>query len=187
MKLLETERLILRSWKISDLDDFYEYSKNPNVGPMAGWKPHKNKEISKGILQSFIKNDEVWAIVYKKNNRVIGSIGNHRDVKRNLLKARMIGYVLSEEYWGKGIMTEAVNRVIKYLFEEIKCEVVSCYHYHGNHKSKRVIEKCGFKYDGTLRMASETYDGRIYDDLCYSITKMEYCDEYKIKIFIGKV
>jgi ribosomal-protein-alanine N-acetyltransferase len=177
MKLLETKRLILRNWKITDLDDLYEYSKNPNVGPRAGWKPHKNKEVSKEVLQSFIKSDEIWAIVYKENNKVIGSIGNHKDVKRNLFKARMIGYVLSEEYWGKGIMIEAVKRVIKYLFEERKYELVSCYHYDFNCQSKRVIEKCGFRYEGILRMASELYDGRIYDDVCYSMTREEYYDK----------
>lgn len=174
LKVLETERLILRGWEITDLDDFYHYSKNPKIGPMAGWKPHKNKEISKWVLKSFIKNNEMWAIVYKENNKVIGSIGNHRDVKRNLLNARMIGYVLSEEYWGKEIMIEVVKRVVKYLFEEMGYDLVSCYHYDFNSQSKKVIEKCGFKYEGVLRRASELYDGRIYDDVCYSILREEY-------------
>lgn len=177
MKVLETERLILRGWETTDLDDFYQYSKSPKVGPMAGWKPHKNKEISKMVLNSFIKNNEMWAIVYKENNKVIGSIGNHRDAKRNLLNGRMIGYVLSEEYWGMGIMVEVVKRVVKYLFEEMGYDLVSCYHYGFNSQSKKVIEKCGFKYEGVLRRASELYDGRIYDDVCYSILREEY--EYR--------
>lgn len=174
MKALETERLILRPWRVDDVDDFYEYAKNPNVGPNAGWQPHDSKEVSMKILQSFIEKDEVWAIEYKANSKVIGSVGAHADEKRDGVKARMIGYVLSEDYWGKGLMTEAVKEVIRYLFEEENYEVISCYHYPFNVQSKRVIEKCGFKYEGTLRLASKIYDGTVQDDVCYSIVRDEY-------------
>lgn len=125
-------------------------------------------------MQSFIEKDEVSAIVYKENNKVIGSIGVHYDEKRKGTNAKMIGYVLSEDYWGKGLMSEAVKEVIRYLFEEEKYDVISCYHYPFNTRSKRVIEKCGFKYEGTLRFVSKIYNGTIYDDVCYSITKTDY-------------
>ncbi|SFC42197.1 GNAT family N-acetyltransferase [Clostridium uliginosum] len=174
MKVLETERLILRPWTIDDLEDFYEYAKNPNIGPNAGWEPHSNKEDSKKILELFIEKDETWAIVYKENDKVIGSIGLHTDEKRNGINSNMLGYVLSEEYWGKGIMTEAVKCVIKYAFEEIKLDILSVCHYTFNNRSKRVIEKCGFKYEGTIRCAKKLYDTRIVDEVCYSILKEEY-------------
>jgi [ribosomal protein S5]-alanine N-acetyltransferase len=174
MKTLETERMILRPWRMEDLEDFYEYAENPNVGPNAGWEPHKDKEVSLKILQSFIKKDEVRAIFYKENGKVIGSLGVHNDKKREGIRAKMIGYVLSETYWGKGLMTEAVKDVIKHLFEEENIDVISCYHYPFNIQSKRVIEKCGFKYEGTLRLASEIFDKSIYDDVCYSITKGDF-------------
>lgn len=174
MKVLETERLVLRPWKTEDVDDFYVYAKKPNVGPNAGWPPHENKEVSMKILQSFIEKDEVWAIEYKENSKVIGSLGAHADEKRAGIKARMIGFVLSEDYWGKGLMTEAVKEAIRYLFEEEKYDVLSCYHYPFNVRSKRVIEKCGFKYEGTLRLASKIFDASVYDDVCYSIVREEY-------------
>ncbi len=174
MKVLHTERMILRSWKMEDLNDFYGYAKNPNVGPNAGWEPHKDKDISQKILESFIEKDEVWAIECKENNKVIGSVGTHNDEKRKGISGKMIGYVLSEDYWGIGLMSEAVKEVIRYLFEEEKYYIVSCYHYPFNTRSKRVIEKCGFKYEGTLRSASKIYDGTIHDDVCYSITGAEY-------------
>ena len=177
MKTLETKRMVLRPWKIEDLGDFYEYARNPNVGPNAGWEPHKDKEVSLKILESFIEKDEVRAIVYKENDKVIGSIGVHCDEKRDGVQAKMIGYVLSETYWGKGLMSEAVKKIIEYLFAEEKLDIISCYHYIFNIKSKRVIEKCGFKYEGTLRLASKTYDGSVYDDVCYSITKEDYSNE----------
>ncbi len=174
MKVLETDRLLLRAFQENDLDDFYEYSKNPNIGPNAGWEPHADKEVSLNIINSFLEKEEVWAIVYKANNKVIGSIGLHKDHKRVAPNLKMIGYVLSEEYWGSGLMTEAAKRVVNYAFIELNLDLVSVYHYTFNNKSKRVIEKCGFRYEGTIRMGSQIYDGSIYDDVCYSITKEEF-------------
>jgi putative acetyltransferase len=178
MKVLETERLILRKWNLEDLEDFYEYARNPNVGPNAGWEPHKDKESSENILKNFVDQEEVWAIVYKENGKAIGSIGMHEDRRRAdvsaSIRVKMIGYVLSEEYWGKGIMSEACKAVVKYAFDEAKLELLTIFHYPFNIRSKRVIEKCGFRYEGTLRLASKIYDGTVHDSVCYSITKDEF-------------
>ena len=156
------------------MNDFYEYAKNPDVGPNAGWKPHENKEESLKILQLFIKSEEVWAVVYKENGKVIGSLGLHNDEKRSNKNVKMVGYVLSKDYWGKGLMPEAVKCAIKYGFEKLNLDLLSIYHYPFNNRSRRVIEKCGFKYEGTIRLASTIYNGKTYDDVCYSITKDEY-------------
>lgn len=75
--ILETDRLILRPWKEADLNDFYQYASIPGVGEMAGWKHHNSIEVSEKILQSFISGKNVFAIVYKENNKVIGSLGLH--------------------------------------------------------------------------------------------------------------
>ncbi|QHQ62063.1 GNAT family N-acetyltransferase [Anaerocolumna sedimenticola] len=174
MKVLETDRLLLRNWEISDLEDFYEYAKSPNIGPMAGWKPHQSLDESQKILNSFIEEEEVWAVVYKSNRKVIGSIGLHNDRKRNAENIRMIGYVLSENYWGLGLIPEAVREVVRYSFEELDLVLISIYHYPFNYQSKRVIEKCGFQYEGILRMGSQIYNGQVYDDVCYSIKKEEW-------------
>lgn len=176
MVTLETERLILRQWTLDDLDDFYEYSKNPQVGPSAGWPVHKDKEFTLKILKSFIEEEQVWAIEYKENGKVIGSLGTHNDYKRKGINGKMIGYVLSEDYWGQGLMTEAVNRVLKHLFVDKELDVVSCYHYPFNLRSKRVIEKSGFKFDGILRRATTHFSGEVYDDYCYSILREEFMD-----------
>lgn len=174
MKTLETERLIIRKFRQEDLNDFYEYAKNPNVGPNAGWCPHESIEDSAEILKIFIEGDEVWAIIDKQMGKVIGSIGLHKDHKRDNPDARMLGYVLSESYWGKGLTTEAAKAVIKYAFENMELGLISVYHYKDNNRSKRVIEKCGFVYEGTLRNASVLYNGNVNDDMCYSMTKQEY-------------
>ncbi len=99
MKTLTTERLTLRRWKESDLDDFYLRARNPNIGPNAGWQPHADKTQSLEILRSFIQQDDVWAIVDNRTQRAIGSLALHADKKDNH-KTRMLGYVLAEEFSG---------------------------------------------------------------------------------------
>lgn len=147
--ILRTERLVLRAWNLDDLEDFYEYASVEGVGERAGWHHHKSIDESKEILNHFIEGKKTFAIEYR--SKVIGSLGiekydedqfpEYRDKK-----ARELGFVLSKDYWGLGIMTEAVNSVIKYLFEEVKLDIIFCGHFLENKLSARVQEKCGFKY-----------------------------------------
>ncbi len=146
---LTTSRLILRPWKLSDLDDFYEYASVDGVGQMAGWLPHENKEVSVRILKDFIEGKKTFALVYQ--NKVIGSLGiekyNEAELKEfDPLFARELGFVLSKDYWGKGLMSEAVQEVVRYLFEDEGLDVIFCGHFVSNHQSKRVQEKNGFHF-----------------------------------------
>ncbi len=174
MQTLETQRILLRGWQLSDLEDFHAYCKNPHVGPAAGWEPHADMEASRKILQSFIEADDVWAIVWKETGKAIGSVGLHKDRQRDFPEARMLGYVLSEEYWGRGIMPETVKTILSHAFLQMDLLIVSVYHYPFNNRSRRVIEKCGFTYEGTLRLAAKIYDGTFYDACCYSMAREEY-------------
>lgn len=174
MKTLETDRLILRAFTEDDSEAVYDYARNPNVGPAAGWAPHESVEDSQRIVRMFIQADDVWAIVDKTSGRLIGTIGLHRDTKRSIHEARSIGYVLAEEFWGRGIMPEAVKAAIRFGFETLRLEIISVDHYPYNAKSKRVIEKCGFRYEGTLRKAARLFNGEVVDHVCYAITREEY-------------
>lgn len=171
---LATERLVLRQFDPGDAVDVFAYARNPAVGPMAGWAPHRTVEESRAIVQHFIHCGDVWAIVEKKTGRVIGSIGLHCDRKREVEGARMLGYVLGEPYWGQGFATEAAQAVLTFAFEQKGCTVLSAYHYPGNARSRRVIKKLGFVPEGTLRMADTLPDGAITDEVCYSLTREEY-------------
>lgn len=148
---IETERLILRPFIQTDLDDFYEYASVEGVGEMAGWKHHQSKEESQQILNRFIENDKTFAIVLKSNNKVIGSLGIEEYGMEDKLTefsnyiGREIGYVLSKSYWGIGIMPEALKAVIDYLFKVLDFDFLTCGYYDFNRQSKRVQEKCGFK------------------------------------------
>lgn len=174
MNIFETERLLLRPWRIEDLNDFFDYASNVNVAQGAGWTPLNNRETSEKILKRVIEGGETWAIEYKINHKVIGSFGIHPDKKRNIENMKVLVYSLAQDYWGKGYMTEVVKRVIKFAFEEMNLDLLSVSHYPFNNRSKRVIEKCGFKYEGTLRLSCKIYDGSVYDELCYSLLKEEY-------------
>lgn len=150
-KILETDRLILRAFKLEDIDDFYEYASVPDVGEMAGWHHHESMDESLIILSRFIESDKTFAIVLKENGKLIGSLGVEEYGDEDKLdefkdyKGREIGFVLSKDYWGKGIMKEAVDRVIEYLFDEIGLDFLLCGHFEWNKQSRRVQEKCGFK------------------------------------------
>ena len=145
--ILKTNRITLRPFNIDDLGDFYEYASVDSVDQMAGWLPHKNKEESLSILKMFIDEKKTFAIVY--NNKVIGSLGVEEYDEKQLPEysdklGREIGYVLSKDYWGKGLMPEALNEVIRYCFEDLKLDFLVCGHFTDNNQSKRVQEKCGF-------------------------------------------
>ena len=169
--ILETERLILRPWIESDLEDFFEYASVPGVGEMAGWKHHESKEVSKKILDSFIQEKTVFAVVYKQSGKVIGSLGLHRSWATYIpeykdLKVKEIGYVLSKDYWGRGLMPEAVREVSRFCFETIGLDALTIGHFKTNDQSRRVIEKCGFRFvmnvDYYAKQLQKTFDEMKY-------------------------
>ena len=183
MKTVETERLILRGLLLDDLDDFYEYAKNTNVNSeLSGWEPHfVNKEMAAKFLKSYVESNDVWAIVFKESGKVIGHLKIYPDENRGKFSernsAKLITYALSEDYWGKGYMTEAVKRAVKYAFEEMDVELLTAFHVPHNIRSKRVIEKCGFKYEITIEQGFKNHDGQVFDSVCHSILKSDYYGE----------
>mgnify|MGYP002734097112 FL=1 len=147
---IETDRLLLRAWQETDVEDFYEYAKVDGVGQMAGWLPHKDIEESRTVLRFFIRDKKTFAIVLKESGKVIGSLGlEERDGEPEVPKdsmGREIGYALSKAYWGRGLVPEAVKAVIDYCFNELAFDWLTCGHFVWNHQSRRVVEKCGFQY-----------------------------------------
>ncbi len=170
MKQIETERLILRPITESDAEAIYEYSQNKNVGINAGWKPHESIEETREIMPLVFLNQEyVFGMVLKETGKLFGTIGIIPDPKRQNDKTRMLGYAIGENYWRKGFATEAVLAVLRFGFEELDLDLISAYCYPFNGKSKRVLEKCGFQYEGCLRFAEKRYDGEVVDNNCYAI------------------
>lgn len=149
--ILETDKLILRAWEITDLDDFFEYASVEGVGEKAGWEHHKSKDKSLEILKMFIEEKKVFAIVLKENQKVIGSIGieelsEELDKDLDNLLGRELGYVLNKDYWNKGIMKEAVSKVVDYCFNTLKLNFLMASYFNYNIASKRVLENLNFKF-----------------------------------------
>ena len=145
---IETERLIIRPWQESDLQDFNAYARVDGVGQMAGWLPHKSVEESKMILDMFISDKKTLALELKENGKVIGSIGLE-DIDfpdAQVMQGREVGYALSKTYWGMGLMPEAVKALIDYCFASLRYDWLTCGHFVWNKQSRRVVEKCGFRY-----------------------------------------
>ena len=149
--ILETDRLILRAWEITDLDDFFEYASVEGVGEKAGWEHHKSKDKSLEILKMFMEEKKVFAIVLKENQKAIGSIGieelgEELDKDLDNLSGRELGYVLNKDYWNKGIMTEAVSKVVDYCFNTLKLNFLMASYFNYNIASKKVLENLNFKF-----------------------------------------
>ena len=172
--MLKTERLTLRPWRESDLEDFYEYARVDGVGQMAGWMPHRDIGESKRILTRFIQGKHIFALEYQ--GKVVGSLGveEYNEALYPELadrQGRELGYVLSKTCWGQGLMPEAVKAVIDWLFAEIGLDFIMIGHFDWNSQSKRVIEKCGFRY-----VKQTTYHTR-YDTVENSMEYILYRDE----------
>lgn len=178
MKDLKTERLKLTMFSMGDAKDLYEYAKNPNVGPHAGWSPHRDIEESKNVIRTIFLPSQAWAIRLKGSNKVIGSIGLEEDRFRPGGNSKELGYSLSEDYWHQGIMTEAAMEILRYAFVERGLDQVGICTGLNNKRSQRVIEKCGFKYEGTIRRAYKIYDGSMRDSLVFSMLKSEWENKY---------
>lgn len=175
MAILQTARLIIRPLQINDLDDVFNYSCTPNVGLNAGWKPHESKEETLEIMNEiFLNKKTVWGIEIKESSKIIGSIGLIDDPKRQYDMVKMIGYAIGEAYWGKGFMTEAAHKVIQYGFEELNLFAISAYCFPTNERSKKIIKKFNFDYEGTLKMAEKIFNGNVYDNDCYLLTARRY-------------
>ena len=178
MKTLETDRLILRPFRESDAEDLYAYARVEGVGEAAGWTHHKSLDESRAILADFIKKGDVFALELKESSRVIGSLGLH--ATNNGAKydpQRELGYSLSRDYWGRGLMSEAAARAVRYAFEDMALNTLWCAHFIGNDRSRRVIEKTGFRY--LKPFVYDTRDGRRLESLLYILTREDYENRLK--------
>lgn len=177
---LHTARMTLRPWQESDAEDFYAYASVDGVGQMAGWTPHKSIEESRSILEKFIAHKKTFALIYQ--GKVIGSIGIEEYEEEKIpqlaeLSCREIGYVLAREYWGMGLMPEAVSAVIQWLFAECNLDAIICCHFIWNHQSARVQEKCGFHY-----FASGVYETG-YGSIERDVMNILYREEWVVRYY----
>lgn len=175
-KIIETNRLILRKWRESDAEDLFEYAKDPDVGPAAGWPPHKSVEDSLNIIRKvFLPAREAFCICEKGSGRAIGAVELiiNSKVARSETECEL-GYWLAKPFWGLGYMPEAAHALMHYGFDELKMTGIWCAYYSGNEKSKRVQEKLGFIYHHTEKDVKLSLINEVRDDIVNFISKEQF-------------
>ena len=174
---LETNRLILRKFNIDDGEVmFHNWASDNEVTKYLMWPAHKSLDISKEYIKSLISNYSDprtydWGIELKEIGQVIGSIGVVR--LNEEVGSAHIGYCIGRRWWNKGITSEAFLAVIKFLIEEVGINRIESRHDPRNTNSGKVMEKCGLKYEGTLRQSDINNQG-ICDAAGYSLLKEDY-------------
>jgi len=147
---LLTERLYLRRWRSSDAEQMYSLCKDPDVGPITGWPPHKSVDDSKYIIENVLQGPEAYAICMRESDLPVGCIELKLGTELcNSDDECEMGFWLGKDYWGRGIMPEAAVELLRHGFEDIGMNKVWAGYYEGNTKSKRCQEKIGFKYQWT--------------------------------------
>lgn len=174
----ETPRLILRKVTPEDLDNIFEYCKNPNVARYVTWDAHQSLEDTKKFINYALDSYKVgapepMAIILKDDpkQRMIGSVGLIPASPKN--RTFELGYVIAEEYWGKGLVAEAAKPLINFGFKHFAMQRLQCRCDILNPQSSRVMEKLGMQYEGTLK-ASMYLKGKPRDMHMYSIVKSDF-------------
>lgn len=184
--ILETERLILRRWEERDAADLYQYARDPDVGPAAGWPPHQSIDESRDVIRNVLSGAESYAVCLKPDNRAIGAIGLKLYGGTELAKSAdecELGYWIGKPFWGKGLIPEAAREILRHAFADLGMKKVWCAYYDGNLKSRRVQEKVGFRYQYTLENADVPLLNEKRTDYVSCLTK----EEWKRHIKSGKL
>ena len=144
MELCDTVRIQLRNFCQQDLEDMYEFCSQPEI-ETVGWTAHKSVDVTKKVLAQWIQDENIFAIVYKNENKVIGYIAIHEDSEEGRLDTKELGFALNNQYRRQGIMSEVIHCILDYLFSKDILYVWACC-FQDNIPSKNLIEKTGFEF-----------------------------------------
>lgn len=147
---LNTERLILRPWVIEDASSLLRYASNPLVAQAAGWLPHTSLTMSQNVIATVLQADITFAIALKTNSKdPIGTIRLGNPTENEVLVKVTdadLGYWLAEEFWGQGIMTEALIAIIDLAVKELNITNVWCSHFANNIRAQQLEQRLGFQH-----------------------------------------
>ena len=165
----------IRKWELSDAKELATALSNKNIqdnlrdGLPYPYTEQDGVDFISAMLST--NENDSFAFAIMADNKVIGSIGVFRQGNIHRRTAEL-GYYIAEEYWGKGIMTEAVKQICEYVFD--KSDIIRIYAepFAYNEASCRVLEKAGFQYEGTLR-SNAIKNGKVIDMKMYSLLRTE--------------
>lgn len=178
-KTLETERLILRRFKLSDAEAMYKnWASSDEVTKYLTWPTHGDIEVTRKLLDFWIQsyNDEKnyqWCIELKSIGEAIGSIGVVA-LNENI-EAVEVGYCIGSKFWRQGITTEAFKALIEFFFMEVEVNRIEACHDPRNVGSGKVMLKCGLKYEGTKIQGGRNNTG-ICDVALYGLVKDQWIE-----------
>jgi ribosomal-protein-alanine N-acetyltransferase len=173
---LHTPKLTLRRLMAYDAQPMFDnFGSDVNVPVFLSWETHKSVDDSAAFINSCLEKYEkldyyCWAIEYEGS--IIGTIGIHAISDK--AEHFELGYQIGSRWWGLGIMTEVVQRIIRFGFEELNANKINALHDTGNPASGRVMEKNGMIQEGLLREHKMRKDGTRGNLACYSILKSEW-------------
>ncbi len=156
---IETQRLILRRFKIEDAEEMYtNWASDTEVTRYLTWPAHSSVEVTRSLLTEWVSHYSDggffnWVMEYKETGKVIGNISVVQLHENR--EAADIGYCMSRAYWGHGLMPEALKGVMAYLFDVVGLNRIAGCHDVNNPKSGRVMDKAGMKREGILRAAGK--------------------------------
>jgi [ribosomal protein S5]-alanine N-acetyltransferase len=174
---LETGRLLLRRMRLDDAEAMFAYASDPEVTRYVLFETHRTVEDSETFLRLAVEGYERgdfggWGVVLKDSGAFVGTCGVDVNYAPEHTRAEL-GYVLSRDHWGRGLMTEAVRAVIRFSFRRMELNRIQARCIAENTASARVMEKAGMTYEGTLR-ESEFIKGAYRDMKLYSILRREF-------------
>lgn len=151
---LETERLVLRAPRLEDAADIFAYARDPEVVRYLPWEHHQSLEDAREYIARSLQAHEAgkradWVMVLKDSGRVVGTCGFCSWAAGS--GRAEVGYCLAREHWGKGLVTEAAERIVRLGFEDCMLNRIEAVCDVNNIGSARVMEKCGMVFEGVLR------------------------------------
>ena len=173
---LRTPRLKLRKLTMRDAADIYRYSRDPEVARHVLWDAHRSIGDSRAFLRYMLRKyrsheSASWGIELTETRHIIGTIGFMWVQEDNA--AAEVGYSLARDYWGRGLMTEALRAVIQYGFDHMSLNRIEAQHETTNPASGAVMRKCHMQHEGTLR--SRLFNkGRYVDVELYAILRKDF-------------
>jgi len=176
---LETERLILRRFILDDAEAmFNNWANDAEVTKYLMWPSHSDVSVSKAFINSCVElyqkpEHYSWAIILKEINEPIGSIAAVE--QRDDINMVHIGYCIGQKWWRKGYTSEALKELIRFFFEAVGVNRIESRHDPRNPHSGKVMQKCGLKYEGTMRQCDINNQG-ICDAARYAILAEDYAD-----------
>lgn len=167
---IETERLILRDMRLTDLDSMFELDSDPEVHKYLGNKPVKTKEESRRIIEGVLKQYEErgigrWVAIEKKTGECIGWSGIRLNNEYNMNgfdEYYDVGYRLIKRFWGKGYATESGKAAVDYAFNTLKLSEIYGITEIGNEASHNALLKIGLHYVEDFYFEEEKMNLRWY-------------------------